>query len=68
MRLNSRKVLDVSGIEEASLTQYVRRDWSEKLLFIKNAKRSWYKKPFNLMLGGAGITKLSTENGRGGWY
>ena len=30
---NSRKMLDGTGIEKASLTQYVRRGWREKVLF-----------------------------------
>ena len=47
--LNSRKMLDGNGIEKASLTQYVRRDWREKPLFTENARRGWYKKPVNLI-------------------
>ena len=42
--LNSRKMLDGNGIEKASLTQYVRRDWLEKPLLTENARLGWYKK------------------------
>ena len=31
-KLNSRKMLDGAGIEKVSLTQFVRRGWSEKPL------------------------------------
>ena len=47
--LNSRKMLDENGIEKASLTQYVRRNWRKKPLFYENARRGWYKEPFNLI-------------------
>ena len=42
--LNSRKMLDGTDIEKASLTQYVRRGWREKPFFTENARRGWYKK------------------------
>ena len=48
-KLNSRKMLDGTGIEKASLTQYVRWGWQEKLLFAENARQGWYKKSFNLI-------------------
>ena len=32
-KLNSRKMLDETGIEKASLTQYIRWGWCEKVLF-----------------------------------
>ena len=43
-------MLDGTRIEKASLTQYVRWGWREKLLFTENARQGWYKKSFNLML------------------
>ena len=48
-KLSSRKMLDGTGIEKASLTQYVRWGWQEKLLFAENARQGWYKKSFNLI-------------------
>ena len=43
-------MLDGTGIEKASLTQYVRWGWCGKLLFTENARQGWYKKSFNLIL------------------
>ena len=48
-KLNSRKMLDGTGMEKASLTQYVRWGWREKLIFTETAKQDWYKKSFNLI-------------------
>ena len=42
-------MLDGTGIEKASLTQYVTWGWREKLLFTENARQGWYKKSFNLI-------------------
>ena len=43
---NSRKMLDGIGIEKASLTQYVRRSWCEKLPFTENAGERLAPKKF----------------------
>ena len=43
---NSRKMLDGTGIEKASLTQYVRRSWCEKLPFTENAGERLAPKKF----------------------
>ena len=43
-------MLDGTGIEKASLTQYVRWGWREILLFTENAMQGWYKNSFNLIL------------------
>ena len=43
-KLNLRKMLDRTGIEKVTLTQYVRWAWSEKPLFTENARLCWYKK------------------------
>ena len=37
-KFNSRKMLGGNGIEKVSLTQYVRRGWSEKPLFTEKAR------------------------------
>ena len=42
-------MLDGTGIEKASLTQYVTWGWREKLLFTENARQGWYKNSFNLI-------------------
>ena len=55
--LNSRKMLDETGIEKASLTQYVRRGWHEKPVFMLVGHV--YKKLYYLIiLGGAGMKKF----------
>ena len=56
---NSRKMLDGTDIEKASLTQYVRRGWHENLFSLKILGEVGIKKPFNLT-GGAGMKKLFT--------
>ena len=49
-KFNSRRMLDGTGIEKASLTQYVRWGWREKPSFTENARLGWYKKSsFNLI-------------------
>ena len=48
-KLNSRKMLDRTGIEKSSLTQCVRWGWRKKLIFTENARQGWYKKSFNLI-------------------
>ena len=48
-KLNSRKMLDGTGMEKDYLTQYVRRGWREKSLFTENARQGWYKKTFKLI-------------------
>ena len=42
--LNSRKILDRTGIEKAYLIQYVMRGLLKKPLFTENVWRGWYKK------------------------
>ena len=42
-KVNSRKMLDGTGIEKVSLTQYVRWDWRQKPVFAENARQGWYK-------------------------
>ena len=37
---------DGTGIEKASLTQYVRQGWHKKVLSTKNVKQGWHKKSF----------------------
>ena len=48
-KLNSRKMLDGTGLEKASLTQYVRRGWREKSVFTENVRQVWYKKVLKLI-------------------
>ena len=64
-KLNSRKMLDRTGIEKVSLTQYVRWGWQKNPLFTDNARRGWYKNSsFKLILlnilSGAGKEKLNS--------
>ena len=37
-------MLDGSGIEKVSSSQYVRQGWLEKPIFIENSRQGWYKK------------------------
>ena len=48
-KLNSRKNARRTGIEKASLTQYVRRGWRENLFSVKMLGEADIKKPFNLI-------------------
>ena len=61
-KLNSRKMLDRTGIEKVSLTQYVRWGWQKNPLFTDNASRGCYKNSsFKLnILSGAGKEKLNS--------
>ena len=43
-KLDSRKMLDGTGIEKVSLTQYVRRGGHKKVQFTKNVGGGCYKK------------------------
>ena len=43
-KVNSRKMLDGTGIEKVSLIQYVTPGWHKKAQFTKNARGGWYKK------------------------
>ena len=43
-KLNSRKMLDRTDVEKASLNQYIEQDWREKPLFTENTWRGWYEK------------------------
>ena len=69
-KLNSRKMLDRTGIEKSSLTQYVRRGWREKPLFSEYVRRGGpgevgIKNPFNLIYWvGLACKSLFTENAK----
>ena len=60
-KFNSRKMLDGTGIEKASLTQYVRWGWQEKLLFTESARQSRYKNSFNLIFQSGQRLKSSIQ-------
>ena len=52
-------MLDGTGMEKVSLTQYARLGWREKSLFTENARQGWYKKSLKLICW-VGLTRKTS--------